>query len=72
VPHPEFGEAVIAVIVPRAGESVDPDAITRTLKATIANFKVPKAVFVVPELPRNAMGKVQKNVLRDRHGRLFA
>ena len=72
VPHPDFGEAVVAVIVPRPGESVDADALTRTLKAKIANFKVPKAVFVVAELPRNAMGKVQKNRLREQHAALFA
>jgi malonyl-CoA/methylmalonyl-CoA synthetase len=72
VPHGDFGEAVIAVVVPRAGASVDPDALTRALKAKIANFKVPKAVFVVPELPRNAMGKVQKNLLREQHAALFA
>ncbi len=72
VPHPDFGEAVVAVLVARPGESVDADAITRTLKGRIANFKVPKAVFVVQELPRNAMGKVQKNLLRERHAALFA
>ncbi|HEY3636312.1 MAG TPA: malonyl-CoA synthase [Caldimonas sp.] len=72
VPHGDFGEAVIAVVVPRAGASLDPDALTRALKAKIANFKVPKAVFVVPELPRNAMGKVQKNLLREQHAALFA
>ncbi len=72
VPHGDFGEAVIAVVVPRAGASLDPDAITRALKAKIANFKVPKAVFVVAELPRNAMGKVQKNLLREQHAALFA
>jgi malonyl-CoA/methylmalonyl-CoA synthetase len=72
VPHPDFGEAVVALVVPRAGHSVDADALTRTLKAKIANFKVPKAVFVVAELPRNAMGKVQKNLLRERHAALFA
>jgi malonyl-CoA/methylmalonyl-CoA synthetase len=72
VPHADFGEAVVAVVVPRAGAVVDADAMTRALKAKIANFKVPKAIFVVPELPRNAMGKVQKNVLRERHAALFA
>ncbi len=72
VPHADFGEAVVAIVVPRAGESVDADALTRALKARIANFKVPKAVFVVAELPRNAMGKVQKNKLREQHAALFA
>jgi malonyl-CoA/methylmalonyl-CoA synthetase len=71
VPHPDFGEAVVAVVVPRAGETVEAEALTRALKAKIANFKVPKAVFVVPELPRNAMGKVQKNLLRQEHAGLF-
>ncbi len=72
VPHPDFGEAVVAVLVGRAGASVDADACTRVLKARIANFKVPKAIFVAPELPRNAMGKVQKNVLRQQHASLFS
>ena len=72
VPHPDFGEAVVAVVVARGGARVDAEAITRTLKAKIANFKVPKAVFVVAELPRNAMGKVQKNLLREQHAALFA
>jgi malonyl-CoA/methylmalonyl-CoA synthetase len=71
VPHPDFGEAVVAVVVPRPGAAVDPAALVATLKARIANFKVPKQVFVVPELPRNAMGKVQKNELRARHRSLF-
>ena len=72
MPHADFGEAVVAVVVPRAGATVDPDAMTSALKAKIANFKVPKAVFVVAELPRNAMGKVQKNLLREQHAHLFA
>jgi malonyl-CoA/methylmalonyl-CoA synthetase len=72
VPHSDFGEAVVAVVVPRAGASVDADALGRALKARIANFKVPKAIFVVAELPRNAMGKVQKNRLREQHAALFA
>jgi len=72
VPHPDFGEAVVAVVVPRAGATIEADAVTQALKAKIANFKVPKAVFVVAELPRNAMGKVQKNLLREKHASLFA
>jgi malonyl-CoA/methylmalonyl-CoA synthetase len=72
VPHPDFGEAVVAVVVPRPGASVDGAAIAARLRTQIANFKVPKRVFVVPELPRNAMGKVQKNLLRDQHRSLFA
>ena len=72
VPHRDFGEAVVACIVARAGVALDPEALTQTLKARIANFKVPKAIFVVEELPRNAMAKVQKNLLRERHASLFA
>jgi malonyl-CoA/methylmalonyl-CoA synthetase len=72
VPHPDFGEAVIAVVVPRPGPWPDADALITALKARIANFKVPKRVFVVGELPRNAMGKVQKNLLREAHKGLFA
>jgi malonyl-CoA/methylmalonyl-CoA synthetase len=70
-PHPDFGEAVVAVVVPRAGAQVDGAEIIARLKTLIANFKVPKRVFVVPELPRNAMGKVQKNLLREQHKALF-
>ena len=72
LPHPDFGEAVVAVIVPRAGCHVEPADVIGALKAQIANFKVPKRVFVVQELPRNAMGKVQKNVLREQHKHSFA
>jgi malonyl-CoA/methylmalonyl-CoA synthetase len=72
VPHPDFGEAVVAIVVPRAGSSVDSAEVLAALKGRIANFKVPKQIFVVPELPRNAMGKVQKNLLREQHKGLFA
>jgi malonyl-CoA/methylmalonyl-CoA synthetase len=67
VPHPDFGEAVTAVVVPRAGAATPTEAeVIAWLKGRLANFKVPKRVHVVPELPRNTMGKVQKNVLRER------
>jgi malonyl-CoA/methylmalonyl-CoA synthetase len=72
VPHADFGEAVLAVVVARAGAAPDAAALVASLKSRIANFKVPKRVFVVGELPRNAMGKVQKNVLRDQHRGLFS
>jgi malonyl-CoA/methylmalonyl-CoA synthetase len=72
VPHPDFGEAVVAVVVARAGSAPDPVAMVTELKTRIANFKVPKRVFVVGELPRNAMGKVQKNLLREQHKTLFS
>jgi malonyl-CoA/methylmalonyl-CoA synthetase len=71
VPHADFGEAVVAVVVPRPEAKPDPAALIAGLKTRIANFKVPKQVFVVDELPRNTMGKVQKNLLRDQHRDLF-
>jgi malonyl-CoA/methylmalonyl-CoA synthetase len=73
VPHPDFGEAVVAVLVARPGMSApEPAAVIAALKGRIANFKVPKQVFVETDLPRNAMGKVQKNLLRTKHQGLFA
>ncbi|HEY6355854.1 MAG TPA: malonyl-CoA synthase [Burkholderiaceae bacterium] len=71
LPHPDFGEGVVAVVVPKPGSQLDGAAIVGALKDRIANFKVPKQVFVVSELPRNAMGKVQKNLLRQQHQGLF-
>jgi malonyl-CoA/methylmalonyl-CoA synthetase len=67
IPHPDFGEAVLAVVVPKKGAELDPVQIIAELKGKIANFKVPKKVIVVAELPRNAMGKVQKNILRQEY-----
>lgn len=64
VPHADFGEVGVAVVVPRARAQLDAAHILAQLKASVANYKVPKQCFVVPELPRNAMGKVQKNLLR--------
>ena len=72
VPHPDFGEGVVGVLVPRDGASVDVDAVSESIAARLAAFKRPKRYVVVDELPRNTMGKVQKNVLRDRHRNLFA
>ncbi|MGV3740994.1 MAG: malonate--CoA ligase [Burkholderiaceae bacterium] len=65
LPHADFGEAVTAVVVPQASAQLDEAAILGSLKNRIANFKIPKKVVFVDELPRNAMGKVQKNLLRD-------
>jgi malonyl-CoA/methylmalonyl-CoA synthetase len=67
VPHPDFGEAVTAVVVAKAGAKPVESELIGALKQRLANFKVPKRVHVVDELPRNTMGKVQKNVLRDRY-----
>ena len=71
VPHADFGEAVVAVVVPRPDALLDGAAMATALKQQIAGFKMPKAVFIEPELPRNAMGKVQKNQLREQHKALF-
>ena len=71
VPHADFGEAVVALVVPRPGAELDPAAQGGDERGRIANFKVPKQIFVVPELPRNTMGKVQKNLLREQHRDLF-
>ncbi|MFG6446802.1 malonyl-CoA synthase [Roseateles sp. BYS180W] len=71
-PHPDFGEAVVAVVVAQAGATPDAAQMLATLKQRIAGFKVPKQLLLVPELPRNAMGKVQKNLLRQQYQDLFA
>ncbi len=64
VPHPDFGEVGVAVVVARPGAELAGPDIIASLKAKLANFKIPKRCVIVPELPRNAMGKVQKNLLR--------
>jgi malonyl-CoA/methylmalonyl-CoA synthetase len=71
IPHPDFGEAVTAVVVARSGAHVAEADIILSLQATLARYKVPKRVLVVDELPRNTMGKVQKNVLRDAYATLY-
>ncbi|TCP16729.1 malonate--CoA ligase [Simplicispira metamorpha] len=72
VPHPDFGEVGVAVLVARPGAQPDAEAIVAQLKIQLANFKIPKRCFVVAELPRNTMGKVQKNLLRAQYQSLFA
>ncbi|HEV7406466.1 MAG TPA: malonyl-CoA synthase [Chthoniobacteraceae bacterium] len=67
VPHPDFGEAGLALVVLKPRATLEAAQIQAHLKSKIANFKVPKQVIIVPELPRNTMGKVQKNVLRDEY-----
>jgi len=65
IPHPDYGEAVAAVVVKAQGAPLDEAGVIAQVKSLIANYKVPKRVVFVDELPRNAMGKVQKNLLRD-------
>jgi malonyl-CoA/methylmalonyl-CoA synthetase len=70
VPHPDFGEAVVAVVTGKPAP--DEFAIRAALRDSIATFKQPKRVFLVDTLPRNTMGKVQKNVLREKYGGTFS
>jgi malonyl-CoA/methylmalonyl-CoA synthetase len=67
VPDADLGECVVAVVVPRAGVTLDPQVIRTRTHEHLAGFKVPKHVYVVDELPRNAMGKVEKTKLRVRY-----
>ncbi len=71
VPHPDFGEGVTAVLTVRPGAEVSEADVLASLKQRLANYKLPKRVLVVDELPRNAMGKVQKNLLRDAYRDLY-
>jgi len=68
LPDADFGEAVVAVVVAKPDHALTENGVVAALKGEIANFKVPKRVHFVTDLPRNAMGKVQKNLLRDKFG----
>ncbi|MGB0410756.1 MAG: malonate--CoA ligase [Pikeienuella sp.] len=68
VKHPDFGEGVVAVVV----GSADPDAIAKAIAPELAKYKQPKRIIMVDELPRNTMGKVQKNILRETYGQIFS
>ncbi|ODM80624.1 malonate--CoA ligase [Bradyrhizobium elkanii] len=72
VPHADFGEGVTAVLVCSKGADVSEASVLKALDGRLAKFKMPKRVFVVEELPRNAMGKVQKNILRDTYKNIYA
>ncbi len=65
IPHPDFGEAVTAVLVLRKGAKLSEPDVVAQVKTQLANYKIPKRVHIVENLPRNAMGKVQKNILRE-------
>jgi malonyl-CoA/methylmalonyl-CoA synthetase len=71
VPHPDFGEGVTAVVVPRPGALLTEAGILTALSGRLAKFKTPKRAFVVDALPRNAMGKVQKAALRETYKDIF-
>ncbi len=71
LPHADFGEAVTAVVTAREGQVIDEAAVRARLEAVLARYKLPKRVLVRDALPRNAMGKVQKNALREEYSRLY-
>ena len=71
VPHRDFGEGVTAVVVPTGKVALAEADVLKGLEDRLAKFKLPKRVLFVDELPRNTMGKVQKNLLRDRFGDLY-
>jgi malonyl-CoA/methylmalonyl-CoA synthetase len=71
-PHPDFGEGVTAVVVAKPGAEVSAAGIAKALEQRLAKFKQPKQVFVVVDLPRNTMGKVQKNLLREQYKDIYA
>ncbi|WP_457580956.1 malonate--CoA ligase [Ensifer canadensis] len=71
VPHPDFGEGVTALVVSRPGATLTEGDVLRALQDRLAKYKQPKRVIFVEDLPRNTMGKVQKNLLRDAYGGLY-
>ncbi|UAB91465.1 malonyl-CoA synthase (plasmid) [Ruegeria sp. SCSIO 43209] len=71
VPHPDFGETVLGVIVAEPGQTPDLDAMMQAVRGSLARFKHPRKLILLDELPRNTMGKVQKNILRDRYKDMF-
>ena len=72
VPHTDFGEGVTAVVVKDKKAPLDEQAVMKALDGRLAKFKMPKKVIFVDDLPRNTMGKVQKNVLRDTYAKIYA
>ena len=71
MPHPDFGETVVGVLVATGGAELDLEAIKKNICTSLARFKHPQKLIVLPELPRNAMGKVQKKALRESYRDLF-
>jgi malonyl-CoA/methylmalonyl-CoA synthetase len=71
VPHGDFGEGVTAVVVCDKAAGVSEASVLKALDGRLAKFKMPKRVIIVDELPRNAMGKVQKNILRDTYKEIY-
>lgn len=71
VPHPDFGEGVTAVVVRKPGAALDEKAIVSALQDRLARYKQPKRIIFAEDLPRNTMGKVQKNILRQQYADLY-
>jgi malonyl-CoA/methylmalonyl-CoA synthetase len=71
VPHPDFGEGVVAIVVPKMGQTPNLRSVMDEIEGKLARFKLPKRMVLADELPRNTMGKVQKNVLRERYSELL-
>ncbi len=71
VPHTDFGETPVALIVPEPGATPDTDVLAEQVRKDLARYKHPRAYFIVDSLPRNTMGKVQKNILRERYKDTF-
>jgi len=71
VPHPEWGEAVTAVVVPEPGARLEEHALRDALRERLAGYKVPKRILLADGLPRNAMGKVQRQRLAERYRALY-
>ncbi|WP_163647686.1 malonyl-CoA synthase [Modicisalibacter sp. 'Wilcox'] len=72
VPHPDFGEGVTAVVVRQPGATLEEAEVLASLAGRLAKYKQPKRVFFIDELPRNTMGKVQKNQLRERYKEIYS
>lgn len=71
VPHPDFGETVLGILIPQPDAQPDLEAIMEAAKSALARFKHPRKLVLLDELPRNTMGKVQKNILREKYKDLF-
>ncbi len=71
LPHPDFGEGVTAVVVANGANRVTEEDILTALESRLARYKQPKRILLVPDLPRNATGKIEKNVLRQKYSELY-